>query len=69
MTRVGAMIVGRTGRTSSRNDASSAARAIPGLAHIRSDIASWRNRPDTDGRAMLNVAPLPHSERTARLIA
>ena len=42
MTRVGAVIVGRIGRTSIRNAASSVARAIPGLAHMRSNIASWR---------------------------
>ena len=66
MTRVGAVIVGRIGRTSNRNAASIAARAIPGLAHMRSNMASWRNRPDIDGTLMLNVAPLPHPERTAR---
>jgi hypothetical protein len=58
--------VGRIGRTSMRNNASSVARAIPGLAHMRSNMASWRNRPDMDGAPMLSVAPLPHSERTAR---
>ena len=42
MTRVGTVIVGRIGRTSIRNAASSDARAIPGLAHIRSNMASWR---------------------------
>ena len=42
MTRVGTVIVGRIGRTSIRNAASSAARAIPGLALMRSNIASWR---------------------------
>ena len=42
MTRVGTVIVGRIGRTSIRNVASSVARAIPGLAHIRSNIPSWR---------------------------
>ena len=51
MTRVGAVIVGRIGRTSSRNAASIDARAIPGLAHMRSNMASWRNRPDADGSA------------------
>ena len=65
MTRVGAVIVGRIGRTSIRNPASSVARAIPGLALIRSNIASWRI-DRTDGKAMLSAAPLPHAERTAR---
>ena len=49
MTRVGAVIVGRIGRTSIRNDASSDARAIPGLALMRSNMASWRI-DRTDGR-------------------
>ena len=65
MTRVGAVIVGRIGRTSIRNAASSVARAIPGLALMRSNIASWRI-DRTDGTAMLSAAPLPHAERTAR---
>ncbi len=69
MTRVGAVIVGRIGRTSIRNAASSDARAIPGLALMRSNMASWRNRPDTDGRLMLSAAPLPHPERMARPIS
>ncbi len=41
-TRVGVVIVGRMGRTSVRNTASSVARAIPGLALMRSTIPSWR---------------------------
>jgi hypothetical protein len=69
MTRVGTVIVGRIGRTSIRNAASSDARAIPGLAHMRSNMASWRNRPADDGALMLNVAPLPHRERTPRAIS
>ena len=69
MTRVGALIVGRIGRTSIRNAVSNDARAIPGLAHMRSSMASQGNRPDADGAVMLNVAPLPHPERTARPIS
>ena len=65
MTRVGAVIVGKIGRTSIRNAASSDARAIPGLALMRSNIASWRI-DRTDGALMLTAAPLPHAERTAR---
>ena len=65
MTRVGAVIVGRIGRTSIRNAASSVARAIPGLALMRSNIASWRI-DRTDGSRPLSAAPLPHAERTAR---
>jgi hypothetical protein len=42
MTRVGTVIVGRIGRTSIRDAASSVARTIPGLAHIRSNIAHRR---------------------------
>ena len=59
------MIVGRIGRTSVRNAASNDARAIPGLALMRSNIASWRI-DRTDGALMLAAAPLPHPERTAR---
>ena len=66
MTRVGTVIVGRIGRTSIRNAASSVARAIPGLAHIRSNIPSWRIDARADGPPMLSAAPLPHAERTAR---
>src|SRR5271155_847145 len=65
MTRVGAVTVGRIDRTSVRNTASSAARAIPGLALMRSTIASWRI-DRTDGALILAAAPLPHPERTAR---
>ena len=65
MTRVGAVIVGRIGRTSIRNTASSVARAIPGLALMRSNIASWRI-DRTDGSRPLSAAPLPHAERAAR---
>ncbi len=68
MTRVGTVIVGRIGRTSIRNTDSSVARTIPGLAHMRSNMASWRIDPN-DGRQALNVAPLPQAERTARLIS
>jgi hypothetical protein len=57
--------VGKIGRTSIRNAASNDARAIPGLAHMRSNIASWRV-DRTDGALMLAAAPLPHPERTAR---
>ena len=39
-TRVGTPIVGRIGRTSIENPASSVARAIPGLALMRSNIPS-----------------------------
>ena len=49
--------------------ASSDARAIPGLAHMRSNMASQGNRPAADGAVMLNIAPLPHPERTARPIS
>ena len=66
MTRVGAVIVGRIGRTSNRDDASTDARAIPGLALIRSNVASWRIDARADGRLILSAAPLPHPERTAR---
>ena len=65
MTRVGALIVGRIGRTSIRNIASSAARAIPGLALMRSTIASWRI-DRTDGSRALHASPLPHAETAAR---
>jgi len=65
---VGTVIVGRIGRTSIRNAASSDARAIPGLAHMRSNMASWRI-DRTDGVVMLAAAPLPHRERTARAIS
>ena len=63
--QVGAVIVGRIGRTSIRNAASAVARAIPGLALMRSNIASCRI-DRTDGNRPLSAAPLPHSERTAR---
>ena len=62
MTRVGAVSVGRIGRTSIRNAASNDARAIPGLALIRSNIPSWRIDRN-DGALMLAAAPLPHPER------
>ena len=65
MTRVGAVIVGRIGRTSIRNAASIVARAIPGLALMRSNIASWRV-DRTDGKRFLSAAPPPHAERMAR---
>ena len=57
-------IVGRIGRTSIPNDASTVARAIPGLAHIRSNIPSWRI-DRTDGTRHLSALPSPQSERTA----
>ena len=41
------------------------ARAIPGLALMRSNMASWRI-DRTDGSRALAAAPLPHAERTAR---
>ena len=44
------------------------ARAIPGLAHMRSNMASWRI-DRTDGNIALAAAPLPHPERTARPIS
>ena len=65
ITRVGAVSVGRIGRTSIRNAASNDARAIPGLALMRSHIPSWRT-DRTDGALMLAATPLPHPERTAR---
>jgi hypothetical protein len=42
MTRVGAESVGRIGRASIRKFDSIVARSMPGLAHMRSNIASWR---------------------------
>ena len=68
MTRVGAVMVGRIGRTSIRNIASIVARAIPGLALMRSNMASWRI-DRTDGSRHLSAAPLPHPERAARPIS
>ena len=62
------MIVGRIGRTSIRNAASIVARAIPGLVHIRSNIASWRS-DRTDGSKSLVAAPVPHAERAEFLEA
>ena len=58
------MIVGRIGRTSIRNSASTVARAIPGLALMRSNIPSWRIDRN-DGIKALSTAPLPHAERRA----
>ncbi len=52
MTSVGAVIVGRIGRTSIRMFASTVARAIPGLALMRSNMASWRI-DRTDGNMTL----------------
>ena len=46
MTKVGAVIVGRTGRTSIRKPVSNEARAIPGLAHMRSNVAKLAQRPN-----------------------
>ena len=63
--KVGAVIVGRIGRMSIRKFASNAARTIPGLAHMRSNVAIWRTER-FDGDIHLTVAPLPHAERTAR---
>jgi class 3 adenylate cyclase len=40
----------------------------PGLAHMRSNIASWRT-DRTDGKQTFAVAPLPHAERAARPIS
>src|SRR6476646_4109621 len=65
ITRVGTLIVGRIDRTSIRNIASSVARAIPGLALMRSNVPNWRV-DRTDGISDLSAAPLPHSERTTR---
>ena len=56
--------VDRIGRTSMPNDASTVARAIPGLAHIRSIIPSWRI-DRTEGTRHLTALPSPQSERTA----
>ena len=64
-TSVGTVIVGRIGLTSIRNDASSVTRAIPGLAHMRSNIPSWRIGR-TDEMTHLSASPLPHADRTAR---
>jgi hypothetical protein len=68
MTRVGAVSVGRIGRTSIRKFDSTVARSIPGLAHLRSTMASWRT-DRTDGKKTFAVAPLPHAERAARPIS
>ena len=67
MTRVGTAIVDRIGRMSVRNTDSIDARTIPGLAHIRSTIASWRIER-IDGNIDFAVAPVPHAERAARTI-
>ena len=68
MTRVGAESVGRIGRTSIRRFDSAVARNMPGLAHMRSTMASWRI-DRTDGNITFAVAPLPHAERAARPIS
>jgi hypothetical protein len=65
MTRVGEVIVGRIGRTSIRKADSTVARSIPGLALMRSNVASWRVER-ADGNHHLAATPLPHVERTAR---
>ena len=65
MTKVGTVIVGRIGRKFIRKTASSVARAIPGLALIRSNMPSWRI-DGTDGTRAFSAAPLPHAERAAR---
>jgi hypothetical protein len=62
---VGTVIVGRIGLTSVRNPASSVARAIPELAHMRSNIPSWRI-DRADEMTYLSASPLPHADRTAR---
>jgi hypothetical protein len=41
---------------------------MPGLALMRSNIASWRIER-TDGNIHFVVAPLPHAERAARPIS
>ena len=53
---------------SSRNTDSAVARTIPGLALMRSNIASWRI-DRTDGNIHFAVAPVPHAERAARPIS
>jgi len=68
MTRVGTMSVGRIGRTSIRRFDSIVACSIPGLAHMRSTMPSWRIER-TDGNHHLAVAPLPHAERAPRAIS
>jgi hypothetical protein len=68
MTNVGAVMVGRIGRTSIRKRASNATRAIPGLALMRSTIAS-RRIDRTDGSRALPASPLPHADMAARLQA
>ena len=65
MTSVGEVIVGKIGRTSIRIADASVASAIPGLAHMRSNMASWRV-DRTDGSRHLRAAPLPHPEPAAR---
>ena len=60
MTRVGTLIVGRMARTSARNAASSATRAMPGLALMRSTMPSWRV-DRTEGNSALVASPLPHA--------
>jgi hypothetical protein len=50
-----------------QNPDCSVARGIPGLALIRSDIASWR--VETDGNHHLAAAPLPQPERAMRTIS
>ena len=69
MTRVGAVIVGRIGRTSIRNAASIVARAIPGLALMRSNIASWRI-DRTDGTQILEcrTAAPPRADGAAEFL-
>lgn len=66
MTRVGTVSVGRIGRTSIWNSDSIVARTIPGLALMRSNVASWRI-DRTDGNIHFVAAPLPHAERATRL--
>ena len=68
MTRVGTVIVARIDRISIRNTDSAVARTIPGLAHMRSNIASWRI-DRIDGNMHLADAPVPHPERVARPIS
>jgi len=62
---VGTVIVGRIGRMSIWNAASSVARAIPGLALMRSNMPSGRV-DRINGMKHLSAAPLPHSESTKR---
>ena len=64
MTRVGAEIVGRIARTSMRRFDSVVARNMPGLAHMRSTMASWRiDRTDGNITSLLRRCPTPSGRR------